>query len=266
MTSLKTRFAISREQSGTTIQLSTLIGKCQDIVLVIDSHVVVTLYDTQSIDTVDIHVGAHANVNWISYVCHKQVTVQLADSGVLHGVQIIAHRTICQQSLTMVMREKQADIRWVILPLVAHGAHYELTTEQIHEASDTTSDLRIVGHAFSFARFNYLGLITVDKNLSHVIVNQHSELSMSGSDVHARLRPCFKIFSSDVTCTHGAACGQPDAQHMVYLRARGIGTIQAKKIMIQTRQTNVLADLFSEDIKKTIECFLQKVFATLDQI
>jgi Fe-S cluster assembly protein SufD len=46
-------------------------------------------------------------------------------------------------------------------------------------------------------------------------------------------RPQLEIHANDVKCTHGATIGRLDEAALFYLRTRGIGTIEARNILIR---------------------------------
>jgi Fe-S cluster assembly protein SufD len=46
-------------------------------------------------------------------------------------------------------------------------------------------------------------------------------------------KPELEIFADDVSCAHGATCGDIDEDLMFYLLARGIEPKQARKLLVQ---------------------------------
>jgi Fe-S cluster assembly protein SufD len=56
-------------------------------------------------------------------------------------------------------------------------------------------------------------------------------------------KPELEIFADDVTCAHGATCGDIDEDLMFYLLARGIGPKDARKLLLQAFLSEG-ADLF----------------------
>ena len=44
-------------------------------------------------------------------------------------------------------------------------------------------------------------------------------------------KPQLEIYADDVKCTHGATVGQIDPEAVFYLRSRGIGESEAKKLL-----------------------------------
>ena len=46
-------------------------------------------------------------------------------------------------------------------------------------------------------------------------------------------KPELEIFADDVVCGHGATCGQIDKQMLFFLRSRGIGEAEARRLLVQ---------------------------------
>lgn len=256
----KKTIVISATHSNSIIDLSTITGINQHILLMIESYVNATVYDTKPLSNLEIHIGAHAHISWISLVAHASITINSGESSKFIGTQILAHYSNCCQKLTTISLSKSSTIHWTMFPFLPKRSKYLLTSHQVHSADNTTSVVRIMGHARQNACFHYHGMITIEKNLAAVTVHQHSSLILSGTNIQTYMLPCFNIQSPDVTCTHGAACGQLDKQQIEYLCARGIDKDNSKKIILKARQQAAIDQSLPETVKCQIEDFLDKVF------
>ncbi len=72
---------------------------------------------------------------------------------------------------------------------------------------------------------------------------------------HARIdtKPQLEIFADDVKCTHGATVGRLDETAMFYLRSRGIGVAQARKLLTYAFAADVLEKMELEPLKLALE-------------
>ncbi|MEO5580601.1 MAG: Fe-S cluster assembly protein SufD, partial [Gemmatimonadaceae bacterium] len=72
---------------------------------------------------------------------------------------------------------------------------------------------------------------------------------------HARIdtKPQLEIFADDVKCTHGATVGRLDETAMFYLRSRGIGIAQARKLLTYAFAADVLEKIELEPLKLALE-------------
>jgi Fe-S cluster assembly protein SufD len=66
-------------------------------------------------------------------------------------------------------------------------------------------------------------------------------------------KPELQIFADDVRCTHGATVGQLDADALFYLRARGIGEIEARDLLIYAFARDVIDRIGIPEIHEYLE-------------
>jgi Fe-S cluster assembly protein SufD len=66
-------------------------------------------------------------------------------------------------------------------------------------------------------------------------------------------KPELQIFADDVRCTHGATVGQLDADALFYLRARGIGEIEARDLLIYAFARDVIDRIGVPEIHEYLE-------------
>jgi len=81
---------------------------------------------------------------------------------------------------------------------------------------------------------------------------------------HARVdtKPQLEIFADDVKCTHGATVGRLDEVALFYLRSRGIGAEQARKLLTYAFAAEVLEEIPHATIRDRLE---RLVMARLDE-
>ena len=66
-------------------------------------------------------------------------------------------------------------------------------------------------------------------------------------------KPQLEIFANDVKCTHGAAVGQLDDEALFYLRSRGLGDAEARRLLIHAFAADVLNRLPLEPVRAGVE-------------
>ena len=62
--------------------------------------------------------------------------------------------------------------------------------------------------------------------------------------------PQLRIFADDVRCTHGSTVGQLDDEAIFYLRSRGIGVDQAKRILCRGFAQDLFDDVQPEALSR----------------
>ena len=61
--------------------------------------------------------------------------------------------------------------------------------------------------------------------------SQQSRNLLLSDKAHVDTKPQLEIFADDVKCAHGAAVGQLDAEHLFYLKSRGLPEAQARILL-----------------------------------
>ena len=94
------------------------------------------------------------------------------------------------------------------------------TCEQVHKT--------IVGGA-AHAVFN--GKVFVREGAQLTDSSQQSRNLLLPDKAHVDTKPQLEIFADDVKCAHGATVGQLDAEHLFYLKSRGLPETQARNLL-----------------------------------
>ena len=66
-------------------------------------------------------------------------------------------------------------------------------------------------------------------------------------------KPELEIFADDVKCSHGATCGDLDAEQLFYLQTRGIDLEQARQILIEAYLNEVVEKIADNTIKEWLK-------------
>ena len=90
------------------------------------------------------------------------------------------------------------------------------------------------------ARAVFNGKIVVRQDAQKTDAKQTNRALLLTDDASINTKPQLEIFADDVKCTHGAAIGQLDEDAMFYLRARGIGLLEARNLLIHAFAGEVL--------------------------
>jgi Fe-S cluster assembly protein SufD len=64
-----------------------------------------------------------------------------------------------------------------------------------------------------------------------------------------------------VRCTHGATVGQLDAQALFYLRSRGMGLEESRKLLIYAFAADVLSRVGNPELRAELEKLLWRKWA-----
>jgi Fe-S cluster assembly protein SufD len=103
------------------------------------------------------------------------------------------------------------------------------------------------------ARAVFNGKIFVRQDAQKTNAKQTNKALLLSDDAQINTKPQLEIFADDVKCTHGAAIGQLDEDALFYLRARGIGRLDAQHFLIRAFAGEVLQQVQPESIRARLE-------------
>jgi Fe-S cluster assembly protein SufD len=75
-------------------------------------------------------------------------------------------------------------------------------------------------------------------------------------------KPQLEIFADDVKCTHGATVGRLDEIAMFYMRSRGVGPAQARRLLTYAFAADVLEKIELEPLKEALEAQVLERFTS----
>ena len=111
------------------------------------------------------------------------------------------------------------------------------------------------------ARGVFNGKIIVRPDAQKTDAKQTNRALLLSEDAQINTKPQLEIFANDVKCTHGAAVGQLDDEAVFYLRSRGLGHAEARRLLIHAFAADVLNRMPIEAIRTGVEHVLQRQLA-----
>jgi len=106
------------------------------------------------------------------------------------------------------------------------------------------------------ARAVFNGKIFVRQDAQKTDAKQTNKALLLSDDAQVNTKPQLEIFADDVKCTHGAAIGQLDDDALFYLRARGIGRMDARDLLIRAFAGEVLNQVEPAAIRGRLEVLM----------
>ena len=77
------------------------------------------------------------------------------------------------------------------------------------------------------------GRIVVHKDAQKTDAKQTNRNLLLDDDAQIDTKPQLEIYADDVKCTHGATIGQIEENALFYLRSRGIGEMEARRLLLE---------------------------------
>jgi Fe-S cluster assembly protein SufD len=93
------------------------------------------------------------------------------------------------------------------------------------------------------------GKIFVRQDAQKTNAYQSNKNILLSNNASMNAKPQLEIFADDVKCSHGATTGQIDDDALFYLRARGIGEVNARALLNHAFAADVIEQIADEDIR-----------------
>jgi Fe-S cluster assembly protein SufD len=77
------------------------------------------------------------------------------------------------------------------------------------------------------------GKIFVRQDAQKTNAYQSSKNILLSDDATINTKPQLEIYADDVKCSHGTSTGKVDEESLFYLKARGIGDLSARKLLLR---------------------------------
>ena len=97
------------------------------------------------------------------------------------------------------------------------------------------------------------GKIFVRPEAQKTDAKQTNRNLLLSNDATVDTKPQLEIFADDVKCTHGATIGQLDAESIFYLRARGIGLENARKMLLHAFASEIVNRISLDPVRERLD-------------
>lgn len=100
------------------------------------------------------------------------------------------------------------------------------------------------------------GRIIVRPDAQHTDAIQSNKNLLLSDGAITSSQPQLEIYADDVRCTHGATVGELDSQALFYLRSRGLGLEESRKLLIYAFAADVLSSIQAPGLRERLEALL----------
>lgn len=152
----------------------------------------------------------------------------------------------------IIIRGEKAQVRISGLIIGEGKQKIELFTLQDHVKPESVSDLFIKSVLFDEAKFNYRGLIKIEKNAQKSNAYQKNQNLLMSKNAWADSKPYLEILANDVRATHGATVGKIDPEQFFYLSSRGLDRKHATKLILEGFFNEVLEKIQNDKIREEL--------------
>ena len=220
----------------------------------IEDHVTVSLFDgpdlSDSVLTVSIADDAellHSRIQRAGRQSHQLGMIHV-EQGARSGYQLQSLSVggaLGRTELRITQRGPEAETQLAGLALGLGEQVQDFFTYVDHQAPGGASEQAFKAVLAGNSRAVFNGRVHVARDAQGIVANQSSRALLLGEDAVANARPQLEIYADDVKCTHGSTVGQVDDEALFYLRQRGLGPDQARRLLLEAF-TGELVELFPE--------------------
>lgn len=136
--------------------------------------------------------------------------------------------------------------------VLSGAGHADMTTIIDHAVRQCSSDQMFKAVAGGASRAIYQGRVIVRPGADGTDSRQLAKALLASPRAEADAKPELEIHADDVTCSHGAAVGDLDADALFYLMARGIPVAEARAMLTEAFLAEVLTRLPAGDAAEII--------------
>ncbi|WP_372623896.1 Fe-S cluster assembly protein SufD [Falsiroseomonas sp.] len=136
--------------------------------------------------------------------------------------------------------------------LIGDGQHADTTTALDHAAPNCSSRQTYKTVLTGRSRGVFQGKIHVHQIAQKTDGYQMNQALLLSPEAEIDSKPQLEIYADDVKCSHGATVGELDADHLFFLRSRGIPEAQAKAILVEAFLTEAVEAVADETIRTAL--------------
>ncbi|HZF35813.1 MAG TPA: Fe-S cluster assembly protein SufD [Candidatus Angelobacter sp.] len=217
-----------------------------------------TVYWSQPVTAVRVGSGAtlrhYKDQNEGSKAFHTAATdVRVADRGRYESFVLTTGAALSRNEIAVILDGCGASCRLDSAYLARDRQHADNTTAIIHAKPQTTSAEVYKGVLDDQARAVFQGRIVVEKDAQKADGHQLNKTILLSDRAEIDTKPELEIFADDVKCSHGAAAGELDEDALFYLRARGIGQAEARRMLVEAFVGETLESISNLAVRAVFE-------------
>lgn len=223
-------------------------------------------------DVVELRLGASSELARITLVeegadaVHFGETLAALDtaSRLSSFVLLLGGRTVRHEATVRSDGERsRCDLNGAFLLSGRQEANILTTVDHMAPGGETRETFK--GVAAGRAHGAFQGRITVRPGAQKVDAHQLSRNLVLGRRAAIDTKPELEIYADDVKCSHGAAVGDLDEAALFYLRARGIPSDEARRILIEAFAREAVELVEQTPLREYLHARLVRHLATLEE-
>lgn len=162
-----------------------------------------------------------------------EISLNLAEASQTRLLHLVAGAKLARVETRAVFAGENARFDVAGVTMIADRQHSDLTLYVDHLVPNCDSTETFKSVVDDAAKAVFQGKIVVAQDAQKVDAQMAINTLLLSETADMVAKPELEIFADDVSCAHGATCGDIDEDLMFYLLARGIAPKQARKLLVQ---------------------------------
>ncbi|MBI2344977.1 SufD family Fe-S cluster assembly protein [Candidatus Dependentiae bacterium] len=190
----------------------------------------------------------------ISQIIYQIIVKQ--DSSLDFCIVLVSIQSI-KIDIEIILEGDNSSCNIIFLYALAADQSIKVTTQQRHTGRQTKSLIVARGIVKDAVCVHHEGLISIASQAAQSdAVFKHTAIVLDGK-AQVTFIPSIEVLNYDVQCSHGAAVGQFDQQHIWYLKSRGCDEIQTYHLLARSFFQEYIASF--DQSEKILESLCQKI-------
>ena len=161
-----------------------------------------------------------------------EVSIQIGAQAKVRLLHLCSGAALSRIETRTAFRAQEARFDVAGITMLAARQHNDLTLYVYHLVPNCVSSETFKSVIDDHATGVFQGKIIVARDAQKSDAQMAINALLLSETADMAAKPELEIFADDVTCAHGATCGEIDEDLMFYLLARGIPTQEARKLLL----------------------------------
>ncbi|HXV25352.1 MAG TPA: Fe-S cluster assembly protein SufD [Alphaproteobacteria bacterium] len=217
-----------------------LVAEAGSALTLIESHIGQGEGAYWTTPVIDLLVGPEAQLRHVKFQDEGPSAIHLGFSEALIDRNAFYEHLLISVGGRLVRNELRAKLTAEGGAVTLNGAflgrgrqHVDNTTDIVHAAPRCRSREVYKGALDHQARGVFQGRIVVEPGAQQTDGHQLTRTILLSDSAEIDAKPMLEIYADDVKCSHGATAGALDPDWVHYLRARGIGEVEARRLLVE---------------------------------
>lgn len=193
-----------------------------------------------------------------------KIAVQQADSSLVSSFVLTLSGKLIRNEIDFNLSGSFSDSKLLGLSVLDDEQHVDNHTVINHAQPSCESFELYKGVYGGKSKGAFCGTIIVEQAAQKTNAIQNNQTLLLSDEAQSFSRPQLKIWADDVKCTHGATIGQLDDDALFYLKSRGIGKVQAKKMLVSAFAHEVVHEVQDEVMQAYLDQLLDQKLDSFD--